>query len=153
VAGREIRLMRQNEVEAVVLAWRRSRDASRPWLEARMSYTPAQDLAFFRDVLALECQVWVATERRAVLGLMALRDAFIEQLYVDPPAQRQGVGRALLAHAMKLRPAGLSLYTLQNNQRARAFYERFGFRPVAFGVSPSPECEPDVKYAWSPGAL
>jgi ribosomal protein S18 acetylase RimI-like enzyme len=142
--------MRHDELEAVVRAWRRSRDATQPWLEARMSYTPDQDLAFFRDVLAAESEIWVAAQAGAVLGLLALHDAFIEQLYVDPPAWRKRVGSELLTHAMHLFPKGLSLYTHQRNQRARAFYERFGFRPVAFGVSPSPECEPDVKYAWTP---
>jgi ribosomal protein S18 acetylase RimI-like enzyme len=150
VAGREIRRMRHDELEAVVRAWRRSRDATQPWLEARMSYPPDQDLAFFRDVIARESEVWVAAEAGAVLGLLALHDGFIEQLYVDPAAWRRGVGRDLLAHAMELFPAGLSLHTHQKNQRARAFYERFGFQPVAFGVSPSPECEPDVRYQWEP---
>jgi ribosomal protein S18 acetylase RimI-like enzyme len=157
VAAREIqrviRRMRHDELEAVVRAWRRSRDAAQPWLEARMSYKPEQDLAFFRDVLAVESEVWVAVEDGAVLGLLALHDGFIEQLYVDPPAWRSRVGSELLAHAMQIFPAGLSLYTHQKNQRARAFYERHGFRPVIFGVSPSPECEPDVKYAWRPTAL
>jgi len=150
MAGREIRRMKLDELEAVVRAWRRSRDAAQPWLEARMSYTPAQDLAFFRDVLAKESEIWVAVENGAVLGLLALHDGFVEQLYVDPPAQRGGVGRDLLAHAMTLFPSGLSLYTHQRNRRARAFYERFGFQPAAFGVSPSPECEPDVRYEWRP---
>jgi len=145
--------MRHDELEAVVRAWRRSRDANQPWLEARMSYAPAQDLAFFRDVIAEKCEVWLAARGGEVLGLLALHDGFVEQLYVDPPAWRQGVGRELIAHAMARFPAGLSLYTHQRNQRARAFYERLGFRPVAFGVSPSPECEPDVKYAWAPAAL
>src|SRR5262249_38834795 len=132
--------MRHDELEAVVRAWRRSRDAAQPWLEARMSYRPEQDLVFFRDVILLKSQVWVATESGNVLGLLALHDGFVEQLYVDPPAWRRGVGRDLLAHAMQLFPAGLSLYTHQKNARARAFYESLGFRPVAFGVSPSPEC-------------
>jgi ribosomal protein S18 acetylase RimI-like enzyme len=104
-------------------------------------------------VIARESEVWVAAHAGARLGLLALHDGFIEQLYVDPPAWRQGVGRDLLAHAMELCPAGLSLYTHQSNRRARAFYERFGFRPVAFGVSPSPECEPDVKYSWTRSPL
>src|SRR5262249_26491758 len=130
--------MRHDELEGVVRAWRRSRDAAQPWLEARMSYKPEQDLAFFRDVIVPKCQVWVAAEADAVLGLLALHDGFVDQLYVDPPAWRRGVGRELLAHAMQLFPAGLSLYTHQKNERARAFYESLGFRAVLFGVSPSP---------------
>ena len=147
--AREIRLMRHDELEAVVRAWRRSRDGVQPWIEARMSYTPGQDLEFFRGHIATH-DVWVAAEGTALLGHLAAHDGFIEQLYVDPPAQRKGVGSALLEHAMRLFPKGLALYTHQQNHRARALYERFGFRPVAFGVSPSPECEPDVRYEWSP---
>ena len=82
--------------------------------------------------------------------MLALHDGFVAHLYVDPPAQRSGVGSALLAYAKRLSPERLSLYTHQRNLRARAFYERHGFRPVTFGVSPAPECEPDVRYAWDP---
>jgi ribosomal protein S18 acetylase RimI-like enzyme len=146
---REIRRMQPRELEAVVRMWRRSRDEVQPWLEARMRHSPADDLAFFRDVIARETDVWLAVDG-APLGLMALRGDFIEQLYVDPSTQRAGVGSALLAHAKSLSPSGLALYTHQKNRRARAFYERFGFRPVAFGTSAPPECEPDVRYAWTP---
>ena len=139
--------MLPSEVEDVVRMWRRSRDGVQPWLEARMRHTADDDLAFFRGVLMRECDVWVAVEGDTPLGLLALHDGFIEQLYVDPRAQRSGVGRMLLEHAMKLFPNGLALYTHQRNHRARAFYESFGFKPVAFGVSGSPECEPDVRYA------
>jgi GNAT superfamily N-acetyltransferase len=148
--AREIRRMFPHELGEVVRMWRRSRDAQQPWLEARMSHSAADDLGFFRDALAPKSQIWVAVADGAVLGLLALQGSFVEQLYVEPAVQRTGVGRALLEHARSLSPLGLELYTHQCNQRARAFYERFGFRPVAFGVSPSPECEPDVRYAWSP---
>ena len=30
------------------------------------------------------------------------------------------------------------------------FYERRGFRAAAYGLSPEPENEPDVKYVWEP---
>jgi ribosomal protein S18 acetylase RimI-like enzyme len=150
VPKHEIRRMAPADLDDVVTVWRRSRDDNQPWLEARMRYTRDDDLPFFRDVVARENEVWLAVGERGVLGLLALHDGFIEQLYVDPPAQRSGVGRALLERAIALYPGGLALYTHQRNRRARAFYESFGFRPVAFGVSGSPECEPDVRYAWSP---
>ena len=53
-------------------------------------------------------------------------------LYVDPSAWNARVGTALLTHAVdSLRDAGfveLRLWTLQQNDRARAFYERFGWK-------------------------
>ncbi len=142
--------MEPADLDDVVAVWRRSRDDAQPWLEARMRHTRADDLRFFRDVVARENEVWLAVSEVGVLGLIALRDGFIDQLYVDPRAQRRGVGRSLLEKAMALFPNGLALYTHQWNRRARAFYESFGFRPVAFGVSGPPECEPDVRYAWAP---
>ena len=94
--------------------------------------------------------MWLAATDTAPLGLLALQAGFVSHLYVEPEVQRSGVGCALLAHAKSLFPDGLELYTHQSNVRARAFYERFGFRPLSFGVSPPPECEPDVRYGWAP---
>jgi len=138
--------MRDGELEAVVRTWRDSRDEAQPFLEARMSHSREDDLRFFRDVIARENEVWVAVANGEIAGLMALRDGFIAQLYVGPTAQRRGVGAALLALAAERSPNGLALFTHQRNLRARRFYEKHGFRPVRFGVSPAPECEPDVRY-------
>jgi ribosomal protein S18 acetylase RimI-like enzyme len=150
VAVDEIRRMKADELEAVVRIWIESREHNQPWLEARMAYGHADSLRHFRDVIARENEVWVAVAGGALVGLMALRPGFVDQLYVDPGAQRRGVGTALLDHAKRAHPSGLALFTHQANTRARAFYERHGMRAVAFGVSPSPECEPDVRYAWDP---
>lgn len=145
-----IRRMAPGELEAVVRLWRRAREDVQPWLEARMGHTPADDLRFFRDTVARENEVWVAVSGGSVLGLLAIAGNRVSQLYVDPPAQRRGVGTALLAQARVLSPRGLQLFTHRRNTRARAFYERRGFRAVRFGTSPPPESELDVLYAWAP---
>ena len=53
-------------------------------------------------------------------------------IYVDPSAWGTGAGRALLAHAAadvsERGFAGMSLWVLGTNARARRFYERAGFR-------------------------
>jgi ribosomal protein S18 acetylase RimI-like enzyme len=146
----EIRRLRPEELEAVVRMWRRSREDAQPWLEARMGHSPDDDLRHFRDVIASKYEVWVAAEAGLAVGLLALADGHVDQLYVDPAAQRRGVGTALIEHARSLFPSGLRLFTHQRNARARAFYEKLGFRVIRFGVSPPPESEPDVAYAWEP---
>jgi lincosamide nucleotidyltransferase A/C/D/E len=56
----------------------------------------------------------------------------VRLLYVDPTAWSKGVGAALLSHAVEtLRGLGfreLRLWTLRENERARSFYERSGWR-------------------------
>ena len=53
-------------------------------------------------------------------------------LYVDPPAQGAGVGRALLADAVERLAAGgfahATLWSFAAHDQALAFYERFGWR-------------------------
>jgi ribosomal protein S18 acetylase RimI-like enzyme len=142
--------MRPGDVPAVVRLWRRSRTAAQPWLEERMGHTPEDDLAFFNGHIARDNDVWVAVDPSLVVGFLAVKGAQLNYLYVDPPAQKRGIGTLLMDKARALSPAGLTLYTHQRNAGARAFYERRGFRAVAFGVSPPPESEPDVRYEWKP---
>lgn len=134
------------EIEAVVRVWRRSREDAQPWLEARLGHTPADDLGFFRGTVLATCEVTVAVADGAPLGFLATEDDFVEQLFVAPERQGEGIGSRLLALARRRSPAGLRLFTHRRNLRARAFYERRGFRIVRFGVSAPPESEPDVLY-------
>jgi ribosomal protein S18 acetylase RimI-like enzyme len=57
----------------------------------------------------------------------------IHRLYVHPSSQRRGVGRALLADAVERLLAGgalsVTLWVLESDAGARAFYERLGWRP------------------------
>lgn len=86
---------------------------------------------------------FVASEQRALVGFSrvlpgytgfdpAPRSGEISHLYVDPASQRKGVGGALLRHSLEhVRERGFAsgvLWVLEKNYRARAFYERAGFR-------------------------
>jgi ribosomal protein S18 acetylase RimI-like enzyme len=64
---------------------------------------------------------------------------------------RRGIGTPLLEHARRALSPPIRLYTFQCNESARQFYERRGFRPIAFGDgSGNEEKCPDVLYEWSP---
>ena len=152
MASLRIRRLTDAEVEEAVGVWERSRWEARPWLEERMNYSHDDNLAHFRQVVVTECDVWLAFEEQRVVGLMALAGSQVEHLYVEPECQGRGIGTALLTKAKELSPQGLTLFTHRRSEGARAFYERRGFQPVAFGISPAPESEPDVKYAWRPAA-
>ena len=87
-----------------------------------------------------------------VAAMMALTAGWIEQLYVEPAAQGQGLGAALLATAKRAAhgAAGLDLWAFQANAQARRFYERHGFVAVAFTDGDNEERVPDMRYAWRP---
>lgn len=59
-------------------------------------------------------------------------DGEVYALYADPAVWSTGVGRALLAHAeghLAHRYAQATLWVLEDNRRARRFYERCGWEP------------------------
>ncbi len=74
--------------------------------------------------------------------------AELEDLFVDPAAWRRGVGARLVAEAER-RAAALGARTLHvvAHDRARAFYERCGFRMVGTvmtALAPAPEMRKDL---------
>ena len=94
--------------------------------------------------VARRAGIAVGTYTFFVLPLLAhggSPEAIVEDVAVHPEAQAQGIGRALMAHAMELaREAGCYKLALSSNLRrveAHAFYERLGF--MRHGVSFSVE--------------
>ena len=61
-------------------------------------------------------------------GIVTVTDSLIEDLYVLPAYQNQGIGTKLLLHAMRVCDAAPTLWILENNIGARRLYERIGFR-------------------------
>lgn len=105
--------------------------------------------AWFAEVVLPDCEVWVAeTSRGAIVGVLVLNDAWLDQLYVDPDWINQGIGSRLLDIATERRPEGLDLWTFQTNHGARQFYERHGFTPVEITDGDNEEAAPDVRYQW-----
>lgn len=101
-----------------------------------------------RDVLPQE-EVWLAMTDRRAIGYLALDGGLISGLYVDPEAQRSGVGAHLLAHAKGRRPDELILWVFTSNVPARAFYGRHGFEVIGGTDGDNEEGAPDLLMRWS----
>jgi ribosomal protein S18 acetylase RimI-like enzyme len=146
-----IRKYAEGDFDALVTRWHETNRASYPYVEQHLRHTLEGARGFFRATILASCAVWVAEQSEDLVGLVAIEAPWIRQLAVFPEHQRRGVGTALLRQARECSPSELRLYTFQRNDKARAFYEKHGFRIVALGVSPAPELEPDVEYRWAPG--
>jgi ribosomal protein S18 acetylase RimI-like enzyme len=73
------------------------------------------------------------------VGLLAAKLAShcLDQLFVAPKAQRQGVGKALIDHAKQLMPGGFWLRTAADNRAACRFYEKHGCKPGQTAIHPT----------------
>lgn len=117
--------------------------------EVRWAHTPAEVRGWLEAVRLPAGGCWLAEVEAAPFGYMALRDDWVEQLYVAPRVWRSGVGTALLNHAKALHPAGLRLWCFQTNLPARAFYLKHGFRVERLtDGADNEEREPDMLFSW-----
>ncbi|WP_433996240.1 GNAT family N-acetyltransferase [Bradyrhizobium jicamae] len=133
-------------MDAAARVHRAAFDHALPWLTGL--HTPEDDLWFYRERMFATCTLWGAFDDTAMIGLVAFHDDWIEQLYVLPSAQGQGVGSALLDVARQSSDR-LQLWTFQRNTSARRFYEARAFVLVEeTNGSRNEEREPDARYVW-----
>jgi putative acetyltransferase len=143
-----IRNYRPADFDAVTIVWRIARERSIPEFQRAKGHFFYEDQGYFRDHILKENQVFIVESEGKPVAFMAMREDFIDHLYVHPDYQKRGIGKALLDLARQRSPEHVWLYTLQINTNARAFYEKNGFVAEKFGMSPPPENEPDVEYHW-----
>ena len=145
------------QVADVLLA---SRRAFLPY--AVSPHSEAEIRAWVRDFVFANEEVFAALMDGLVVGMMSIRRSAIDdptfdglnQMYVHPAHVNQGIGSALLAMALKNVRDALRLFTFQQNTAARRFYERHGFKAIAFsdGRDNEERC-PDVLYEFNARCL
>lgn len=87
----------------------------------------------------------------AVQGFTGLSGEHIEGIFVRPPLQGRGIGKALLDRAKDAR-GRLTLNVYRRNERAAAFYLREGFLVQGEGVDENTG-EPEYTMAWEGRAI
>ena len=136
-----IRPATPDDVDAVAHVWH---DA---WFDGHAGNVPDELLAhrnpeaFIRRTRDRIDSMWVAEHDGAVVGFTVVHGDEVDQLFVDRSARGTGVAAALLRQAEDaIRSAGHGiawLAVVPGNSRARAFYEREGWRDAGTFVLPA----------------
>ncbi|MBF6352006.1 GNAT family N-acetyltransferase [Nocardia flavorosea] len=122
-----IRPYRPEDEEAVVGLWSRASRIAHPFIANEGAGERERKL---REIYLVEADNWVAENPAGgVVGLMGLLGSEIGGLFVDPGAQKMGIGKQLVAHALRLH-GRVTLDVFELNTAARAFYARLGFREI-----------------------
>lgn len=141
-----IRRLAFADMPAAARVHRESFDERLSWLMGL--HTPEQDQHFWSEHVFRDCDIWGALDDGLLVGIIAFRRDWIDQLYVLPTAQRRGIGSRLLDVARSASPR-LFLWTFQRNDRARRFYETHGFAALReTDGAQNEEKEPDILYFW-----
>lgn len=135
-----------SDMQAVARLHRHVRKACLPYLPDL--HTPAEDLAYFRQVAFPGSTIWLAEVNNHLIGFAAAKGEWLDHLYIEPAWHGRGVGSALLLTVQEGR-SRLDLWTFQQNAAARRFYETRGFKAVeTTDGSGNDERVPDIRYRW-----
>lgn len=143
------RVARASDADQIASVFLRSRKAY--VMHAPLAHDDEDVRQWIREVVLATTSTFVAEADGGVVGFVsyAVREGtgWIEHLYVAPGHTRAGVGSAQLKIALQNLPCTIHLYTFQGSTEARRFYERHGFKAVAFteGAENEERC-PDVLY-------
>ncbi|MFZ6874333.1 GNAT family N-acetyltransferase [Undibacterium sp. Di27W] len=88
--------------------------------------------------VSIDETIWVAVDAdQQVLALLAVQDAgaYVHHLYVDPQAQGQGLGKALLLHLQSYLAFPWRLKCVAENHDALKFYQHLGWQEIEQGHS------------------
>lgn len=108
------RRLSRDDMDGAARVHRAAFDERLPWLAGL--HTPGEDRAYFQNQVFAQCEVWGAIGA-GLTGFIAFRRRWIDQFYVLPARQGQGVGEALLTVA-KAAFSDLQLWTFQRNAPA-----------------------------------
>src|SRR5258707_15405665 len=89
-----LRQLAIEDMDSAAVVHRMSFDQALPTLAGL--HTPDEDRWFFKERVFAACQIWGYFEDTVLVGFIAFREGWIDQLYVLPSSQGQGVGAALL---------------------------------------------------------
>jgi len=150
----DVRRATASDADAVAEVIHYSTADSMPWFTGRN--TLDEDRWWASHVLLHKADVWVATVDGNIVGVVALHDGWLSQLFVRTTAQGFGVGHRLVEVAKRENPRGLQLWVFRRNAVAARFLETVGFSLVREGTSSGRHAaggaddEPELLYRWLP---
>ncbi|KST64939.1 GNAT family N-acetyltransferase [Mastigocoleus testarum] len=127
-----VRICESQDLSKIVQLWYKTWHYSFPNIRHPQPYYLWEKR--FRDEILCRGEVWVADIKSQVVGFIVVfrvdnskTTGELNQIFVDPIFQNQGIGSALINKAKTICPQGLRLTTLQSNTKACYFYVKHGF--------------------------
>ena len=118
----------KGDYDTLVEIWERA-------VRATHTFLTEEDIQFFRPLIRdqylgavdLSC---ARSEDSSIIGFIGTSEDTIEMLFLEPDLRGQGIGKALLEHALK-NPKIQKVDVNEQNPEALKFYEKMGFQAAS----------------------
>jgi putative acetyltransferase len=137
------------DLEPTVELWYRTRCQTFPHLQHPQPYSQWQQC--FQAYASNSTNIIIAEIDNRILGFMVVKlpERELQQIFIDPNYQNQGIGSILVNKAKEICPQELKLTVLQQNQKACRFYEKHGFIAGKLSIN-KVNGQPCIEYSWFP---
>lgn len=129
----------------IVSLWRSSKRHALG--DYKVVHSFADMLNYLTKIMSVKETLYLAINDDKLLGFMALKDDWINQLYVDVTVLNQGIGSQFIELAKSKSNGFLQLYCFERNKAGCQFYQKHGFNIATFGAD-NEEGLPDILYKW-----
>lgn len=121
----QIERIEKSDYQEVVDVWELSVRATHHFLkEEDIAYFKPLILNTYLDAVDLRC---IKNADGKIIGFSGVAEDNLEMLFIHPDQRGKGIGKQLLAYAIK--EQGVTKVDVnEDNQQALGFYERFGFK-------------------------
>ncbi len=119
-----IRLLCPEDIETTASIWLDAAIKSHHFISEEYWVSQQQNM---RDIYLTHSESWVYEDSRGILGFVSYHKGSIPAIFVEPYSQSRGIGTQLL-EVLKSKYSELDLCVYLNNDKARQFYLRHGFR-------------------------
>lgn len=121
-----IRPYEPRDLDELLEAWYQAARLAHPFLNDDFFETERQNIIHKYTPVV---ETWVYEQTGHVVGFIALLGNEVGALFLLPACHGNGIGRALMDHARKLRGT-LEVDVFKENHIGRTFYDRYGFVPI-----------------------
>lgn len=144
-----LRPYQPHDLEPTVELWYRTWWQTFPHLQHPQPYSQWQKR--FQADLVIRGNIWIVEIDNRILGFMVVisSEHELNQIFIDPNYQNQGMGSILINKAKEICPQYLKLSVLQQNQKACHFYEKHGFTAGKLSIN-KVNGQPCIEYSWFP---
>ena len=119
----KIRKYSAEDTDALISVWRSASAVAHAFLTESFLIQETQNM---RDIYLPNAETWVVEWEGKPVGFIALLEDEIGGLFLFPPLHGQGLGRAMVDHAVALE-GPLKVEVFEKNAIGRRFYDRYGF--------------------------
>jgi len=118
-----IRKYHTDDTDALVSVWQEANALVHSFLADEFVSQVEKDM---RNIYLPNAETWVLVKGEQPVGFVALIEDEIGGLFLHPSLHGQGLGKALVAHAVTLK-GPLRVEVFERNTIGRRFYEGYGF--------------------------